>query len=118
MDAENLLGLAVAVLGYLVYALLVPSGSDERRRLAPARRAGRLIVVGTRLLGPYLARVCGGAAPGDRVFLPVERLSTGSAGSTRARAAVDGLRALAARVQRRLRGRPLPPPARPGLRCR
>ena len=31
--------------------------------------------MGTRLLGPYLARVfAGGSAPGDRVFLPVERL--------------------------------------------
>ena len=40
-------------------------------------QAGVLIVligVGTRLVGPYLARVYGGgAAPGDRVFLPVER---------------------------------------------
>jgi potassium-transporting ATPase potassium-binding subunit len=34
-----------------------------------------LILATTRLLGPYLARVLGdGAAPGDRVFLPVERL--------------------------------------------
>lgn len=34
-----------------------------------------LIALGTRLLGPYLARVFGGeSAPGDRVFLPVERL--------------------------------------------
>lgn len=33
-----------------------------------------LVVAGTRLLGPYLARVYGGeAAPGDRVFSPVER---------------------------------------------
>ena len=33
-----------------------------------------LIGVGTRVLGPYLAAVYGGgAAPGDRVFLPVER---------------------------------------------
>jgi K+-transporting ATPase ATPase A chain len=33
-----------------------------------------LILVSTRLLGPYLARVLGsGRAPGDRVFLPVER---------------------------------------------
>ena len=33
-----------------------------------------LIALGTRLLGPYLARVFGGgSAPGDRVFLPVER---------------------------------------------
>jgi potassium-transporting ATPase potassium-binding subunit len=33
-----------------------------------------LVGVGTRLLGPYLARVLGGGpAPGDRVFLPVER---------------------------------------------
>ncbi len=33
------------------------------------------IFVVTRLLGPYLARVLeGGPAPGDRVFLPVERL--------------------------------------------
>ena len=40
-------------------------------------QAGVLIVligVGTRLLGLYLAAVYGGgAAPGDRVFLPVER---------------------------------------------
>ena len=34
-----------------------------------------LLLAGTRLLGPYLARVfAGGAAPGDRVFLPLERL--------------------------------------------
>ena len=34
-----------------------------------------LVVAGTRLLGPYLARVYGdGPAPGDRVFAPVERL--------------------------------------------
>ena len=34
-----------------------------------------LLVVTTRLLGPYLARVLGdGPAPGDRVFLPVERV--------------------------------------------
>ena len=34
-----------------------------------------LVAAGTRLLGPYLARVFGGgSAPGDRVFLPVERL--------------------------------------------
>ena len=33
-----------------------------------------IIALGTRLLGPYLARVFGGgSAPGDRVFLPVER---------------------------------------------
>ena len=33
-----------------------------------------LVLVGTRLLGPYLAQVYGGGrAPGDRVFLPVER---------------------------------------------
>ena len=33
-----------------------------------------LVFAGTRLLGPYLARVYGdGAAPGDRVFGPVER---------------------------------------------
>jgi K+-transporting ATPase ATPase A chain len=33
------------------------------------------IVLGARLLGPYIARVFGGGpAPGDRVFLPVERL--------------------------------------------
>jgi K+-transporting ATPase ATPase A chain len=35
-----------------------------------------LVVAGTRLLGPYLARVYGGGqAPGDRLFLPVERLA-------------------------------------------
>ena len=34
-----------------------------------------LLLLGTRLLGPYLAKVYGGgAAPGDRVFLPLERL--------------------------------------------
>jgi K+-transporting ATPase ATPase A chain len=34
-----------------------------------------LVLVSTRALGAYLARVLGGdAAPGDRVFLPVERL--------------------------------------------
>src|SRR5215218_3435960 len=34
-----------------------------------------LVFLSTRLLGPYLARVLdGGAAPGDRFFLPVERL--------------------------------------------
>jgi K+-transporting ATPase ATPase A chain len=34
-----------------------------------------LLAVTTRLLGPYLARVYeGGPAPGDRVFLPLERL--------------------------------------------
>jgi K+-transporting ATPase ATPase A chain len=34
-----------------------------------------LLGLSTRLLGPYLARVyAGGPAPGDRVFLPVERL--------------------------------------------
>jgi K+-transporting ATPase ATPase A chain len=34
-----------------------------------------LLLLGTRLLGPYLARVyAGGPAPGDRVFLPLERL--------------------------------------------
>ena len=34
-----------------------------------------LVVAGTRLLGPYLARVYGeGSAPGDRFFGPVERL--------------------------------------------
>ena len=35
-----------------------------------------LLLVGTRLLGPYMARVYGGGpAPGDRVFLPLERLA-------------------------------------------
>jgi potassium-transporting ATPase potassium-binding subunit len=34
-----------------------------------------VVAVTTRLLGPYLARVFGdGPAPGDRIFLPVERL--------------------------------------------
>src|SRR5665647_1949137 len=34
-----------------------------------------LLLLGTRLLGPYLAGVYGGgAAVGDRVFLPLERL--------------------------------------------
>ncbi len=34
-----------------------------------------LVLAGTRLLGPYLARVYGdGPAPGDRIFGPVERL--------------------------------------------
>ena len=34
-----------------------------------------LVFAGTRLLGPYLARVYGdGGAPGDRVFAPVERV--------------------------------------------
>ena len=34
-----------------------------------------LLALSTRLLGPYLARVFGeGSAPGDRVFLPLERL--------------------------------------------
>ena len=34
-----------------------------------------LLLLGTRLLGPYLARVYGGGpAPGDRVFVPLERL--------------------------------------------
>ena len=34
-----------------------------------------LVVAGTRLLGPYLARVYGdGSAPGDRFFSPVERM--------------------------------------------
>jgi K+-transporting ATPase ATPase A chain len=34
-----------------------------------------LLLLGTRLLGPYLAAVyAGGPAPGDRVFLPLERL--------------------------------------------
>lgn len=34
-----------------------------------------LLLIGTRLLGPYIARVySGGAAPGDRVFLPMERV--------------------------------------------
>ena len=34
-----------------------------------------LLLLGTRLLGPYLARVySGGPAPGDRVFLPLERV--------------------------------------------
>jgi len=33
------------------------------------------VAIGTRLLGPYIAKVfAGGRAPGDRVFLPVERL--------------------------------------------
>ena len=33
------------------------------------------VVLGARLLGPYIARVyAGGPAPGDRVFLPLERL--------------------------------------------
>jgi K+-transporting ATPase ATPase A chain len=39
------------------------------------------VAVLTRLLGPYLARVLeGGVAPGDRVFLPVERLLYRAAG--------------------------------------
>jgi K+-transporting ATPase ATPase A chain len=34
-----------------------------------------LVIAGTRLLGPYLARVyADGAAPGDRVFGPGERM--------------------------------------------
>jgi K+-transporting ATPase ATPase A chain len=34
-----------------------------------------VVIVTTRLLGPYLARVLeGGQAPGDRVFLPLERI--------------------------------------------
>jgi K+-transporting ATPase ATPase A chain len=34
-----------------------------------------VVLATTRLLGPYLARVLGdGPAPGDRIFLPVERV--------------------------------------------
>ncbi len=45
-----------------------------------------LLAVGTRLLGPYLARVFGdGPAPGDRVFLPVERVLYRAAGVDPAR---------------------------------
>ena len=40
-----------------------------------------LLVGTTRLLGPYLARVLGdGPAPGDRFFLPVERVVYRAAG--------------------------------------
>jgi potassium-transporting ATPase potassium-binding subunit len=40
-----------------------------------------LILATTRLLGPYLARVFGGGpAPGDRVFLPIERVVYRAAG--------------------------------------
>jgi K+-transporting ATPase ATPase A chain len=40
-----------------------------------------LVLAGTRVLGPYLARVYGGgAAPGDRVFAPVERVLYRAAG--------------------------------------
>ena len=61
-----------------------------------------LVLVGTRLLGAYLARVFGGGrAPGDRC-LPARRAAALPARRDRseARAAVARLRAVAARVQR------------------
>ena len=77
MSGEDIVGLvaAIAVLAYLVYALLAPERLDDRGELAAARGPSRgssdLL---TPLLGGYLARVYGGeSAPGDRDLLPVER---------------------------------------------
>ena len=75
-----------------------------------------LVFTGTRLLGPYLARVYGdGPAPGDRVFGPVERLLYRLGGIDPKREQPWTLYALlAAGVQRRLRRRSLLPPAPAG----
>ena len=56
----------------------------------------------------------GGAAPGDRVFLPVERLALPARRDRSEREQPGRVRALAARVQRRLGPRPLPAAAPPG----
>ena len=70
------IALGLAVLAYLVLELL----RDRSNRVSWAGwlQLAALVVavlVTTRLLGPYLARVLdGGPARGDRVFLPVERL--------------------------------------------
>ena len=76
------------------------------------------IAVGTRLLGPYLAGVFGDdeKALGDRVFLPIERPDLPALRHRpEPRAALEHLRLLAARLQRRLGPRRLRAPALPGL---
>ncbi len=75
-----------------------------------------LVFAGTRLLGPYLARVYGdGGAPGDRVFAPVERVLYRLGGVDPQREQPwTRVHALAVGVQRRLRDRPLFPPAPAG----
>ena len=78
MSAENLVGLILSVLllGYLVAAFL-----DPGEVLMSAAAWGQLVLlvvllaISIPLLGGYMAKVYGnGKAPGDRVFLPVERL--------------------------------------------
>ena len=75
-----------------------------------------LVFLSTPLLGAYIARVFGGGtAPGDRVFLPVERALYRLGGVDPEREQPwQRLRALAARVQPGLGPRPLPAPARAG----
>ena len=90
------------------------------RELAPARcRSSARSSLTTPLLGAYLARVLGGgAAPGDRVFLPVERVLYRLAGVDPGREqpwSVYALSLLAFSVVSVRR--PLPAPARPGRRC-
>ena len=77
MSLDNAVGLvlAVAVLGYLVYALLVPERPMTWHAWLQLAVLIGLVLATAPLLGAYLARVFGGgSAPGDRVFLPVERL--------------------------------------------
>ena len=75
------------------------------------------LVIGTRLLGPYLAAVFGGGeAPGDRFFGPIERFVYRLSGvNPEARAAVERLRPEPAGLQRHLGARPVPAATGPGV---
>ena len=91
-----------------------------RRSFQFARADRRAAGASAPLLGRYLAPCTApgrtGRRPGDRVFGPVERLIYRVLRvDQRARAALERLRALAARLQRRLGARPLRPAAAPGL---
>ena len=67
-----------------------------------------LLAISTPLLGTYMAKVYGGKrAPGDRVFLPVERDLPPHRRRSRERAALADVRALAARVQLRIGAHPV-----------
>ena len=84
---------------------------------------GVLIVVLAVSIGPlgrYMAKVYGGdKAPGDRVFLPVERLIYRLLRRRpEARAALERLRPVAAGVQPGVGAGALPVPAGPGRGCR
>ena len=78
--------------------------SDDRAAWVQLLVLMALLAISTPLLGSYMAKVYGGGkAPGDRVFGPVERaIYRVCRRRSRQRAALERLRALAARVQPRV----------------